>query len=134
MTDHDGSVCNVRLFGDENFHYYVSADDGTLLLRKGDSFIPADIDEGGHLIPAGSPVKASARARRLDMASSAPRRRAVPGLVTGTTFPATGEQKVAVVLVEYQDVKFNLDDPKDYFTRMLNEEGFSDYYATGSAR
>ena len=41
---------------------------------------------------------------------------------------------MAVVLVEYQDVKFNLSDPKDYFTRLLNEEGFSDYYATGSAR
>jgi len=39
-----------------------------------------------------------------------------------------------VILVEYTDVKFNTGDPYDYFNRLLNEKGFSDYGATGSAR
>ena len=30
-------------------------------------------------------------------------------------------------------MKFNLSDPHDYFYRMLNETGFSDYGGTGSA-
>lgn len=58
------------------------------------------------------------------------------GLFPGTPFPAYGERRALVLLVEYQDVKFNdtyAVDAKDYFTRMLNEEGFSDYGATGSA-
>lgn len=57
-----------------------------------------------------------------------------PGLFEGASFPVTGKQKAIVVLVEYKDVKFNLEDPYDYFSRMLNEEGFSDFNGTGSAR
>ncbi len=56
-----------------------------------------------------------------------------PGLFPGTHFPPFGEQKGLVILVEYTDVKFKLDDPSDYFTRMLNEPGFSSWGATGSA-
>ena len=56
-----------------------------------------------------------------------------PGLFPGTHFPAMGEQKGLVILVEYQDVKMTLDNPHDYFYRMLNEPGFSDYEGTGSA-
>lgn len=49
-------------------------------------------------------------------------------------FPAYGEQKAIVILVEYQDVKFSdRYNAADYFTRMLNEDGFSDYNATGCA-
>ncbi|MDE7421842.1 MAG: M6 family metalloprotease domain-containing protein [Muribaculaceae bacterium] len=49
------------------------------------------------------------------------------------TFPVIGEQKGLVILVEYQDIPFNYGD-HDYFNRMLNEEGFSDYGSLGSAR
>lgn len=58
------------------------------------------------------------------------------GLFPGTPFPAYGQRRALVLLVEYQDVKFNDSyavGAKDYFTRLLNEEGFSDYGATGSA-
>ncbi len=64
-----------------------------------------------------------------------------PGL-SETTFPLTGKQKGLVILVEFSDVKFNSKnedsyndvDSHAYFTDMLNEEGFSTYGATGSAR
>lgn len=49
-------------------------------------------------------------------------------------FPHAGTVHSLVVIVEYQDVKFKVEDPADFFTRMLNEKGFSDYGATGSAR
>ncbi len=49
------------------------------------------------------------------------------------TYPVLGEQKGLVILVEYQDVEFKYGD-FDYFNRMLNEEGFSDYGSLGSAR
>lgn len=57
----------------------------------------------------------------------------------GSQFPAYGDQRAIVILVEYTDVKFHTAadgyavDAKDYFTRMLNEDGFSDLGATGSA-
>lgn len=56
-----------------------------------------------------------------------------PGLFPGSFFPAYGEQKGLVLLVQYKDEKFHLTDPLDYFSRMLNEPGFNDYNATGSA-
>ncbi len=58
-----------------------------------------------------------------------------PGLFDDATYPVFGEQKGLVILVEYQDVKFQTSyDPHDYFSRMLNQEGFSSYGGTGSAR
>lgn len=50
-----------------------------------------------------------------------------------STFPTLGEQKALVILVEYDDVAFEYGD-YDYFHRMLNEEGFSDYGSLGSVR
>jgi len=58
------------------------------------------------------------------------------GLFPSTPFPAYGHRRALVLLVEYQNVKFSdvyTVDAKDYFTRMLNEDGFSDLGATGSA-
>lgn len=52
---------------------------------------------------------------------------------TESTFPTIGEQKGLVILVEFADVKFEYGD-FDYFHRMLNEEGFSDFGSLGSAR
>ncbi|MDE5791402.1 MAG: M6 family metalloprotease domain-containing protein [Muribaculaceae bacterium] len=57
-----------------------------------------------------------------------------PGTCPGTTFPAYGAQKSLVVLVEFKDVRFRVDNPKEYFHDMLNSPGFSEYGATGSAR
>lgn len=55
-------------------------------------------------------------------------------LFSGTPFPCEGEPHALVILVEFQDRGFSMDDPNDFYTRLLNEEGFSDYDATGSAR
>lgn len=126
----DGTPVDFVLHGDENFHYYTTTE-GVLLRRVGDAFEYADVAADGRLMAAKAPVAARTRAKALSDAA-APRR--VPGLIEGTTFPAQGKQKVLVVLVEYQDIKFNLPNPLDYFTRMLNEPGFADYRATGSAR
>ena len=56
------------------------------------------------------------------------------GLFPGASYPRTGSPKGLIILVEYSDVKFSADyDAGDYFTRMMTEKGFSDYYGTGSA-
>ena len=56
------------------------------------------------------------------------------GLFSDLRFPAYGNQKSIVILVEYKDVKFKTSyDAKEYFTNMLNQDGFSEYSGTGSA-
>ncbi len=133
VPDGKGGTISIRMIGDENFHYFVNEADGTLLTRDGDTFVPADIAPDGTIHASGTPVKAALRKGALDARrAKAPNK--VAGVVEGTTFPARGEQRAVVILAQYQDVKFNLPDPQDYFTRMLNQEGFSDYHATGSAR
>lgn len=49
------------------------------------------------------------------------------------SFPVLGQQKGLVILVEYKDKSFSFGD-REYFHRMLNEEGFSDFGSFGSAR
>ena len=51
-----------------------------------------------------------------------------------TDFPTTGKINGLVILVEFSDKKFTQENPKEYFSRMLNEEGFSENGCVGSAR
>lgn len=55
-------------------------------------------------------------------------------LFNGAAFPAEGSPRALVILVEFSDRTFSMSDPHDYYDRLLNEEGFSDYGATGSCR
>ena len=56
------------------------------------------------------------------------------GRFPGTSFPNMGKQKALVILVEFSDKSFDSSyNAHDYFDRMLNEEGFSDFGGTGCA-
>lgn len=105
----DGSEILVRLIGDEFSHYYVDSDGRRLLP-----------DRRGNL----SEVTASEIARR----------RKVPAgrAALERAYPSRGVAKALVVLVEFADKAFRND--RDAFSRMLNEPGFSDFGAAGSAR
>ncbi len=50
------------------------------------------------------------------------------------TTPSLGKPRLLVVLIEFADKEFTIQDPYDTFYRMLNEEGYSDYNCTGSVR
>lgn len=114
ISQPDGTTIDVRLTGDEHSFYYTT--------------------------PCGTPLESvDGFLRPVERGSALPLRRMpaqrAEGLFPGSDFPCHGEQKVLVVLVEYTDVKFLSDyNPNDYFTRLLNEEGFTDNDATGSAR
>lgn len=148
----DGTEIQVRIMGDEHSHYYLS-EDGYLLVNTGDTYFYADADAQQNIvrsdIQARPKAERSAEARaflsKVDMAnvmkalaknSEKVRAARAPQRNVGlfdVGFPSVGKQKGLVVLVEYQDVKFNLSDPYGYFSRMLNEDGFSDYGGTGCA-
>ncbi len=82
------------------------------------------------------PLAASnASASALPATSTQPYAQKGMGLFT-STFPRTGKIKGLVLLVEYQDVKFNgyySTSVHQYFSDLLNKEGFAEYNATGSA-
>lgn len=146
----DGTAVEVVLKGDESRHAWFTPD-GYPLLRVGDAFYYANVGTDGALTTTGirltaanSPAERAHRAvlnpAQAVKAMNAARQaapafqRRLPGLYPGASFPLTGEQRSLVILVEYQDVKMTMPNALDYFTRMLNEPGFSDYDGTGSAR
>lgn len=111
----DGSVIQIRISGDERGRQIYDLDGRQLRYEDDGRLVPADED----YIAYRSKVQYDGGTRFL---------------FSGTPFPCTGEPHGLVVLAEFSDKKFSMDDPKDFYTRMLNEEGFSDYDATGSAR
>lgn len=126
----DGSIIEVSLVGDENCHYYISAD--------GQYLMP---DASGMLQPVDS-NKFAARKKNLRQRSPKLPVRALNGslqkkgnyLYSEASFPLKGETKTVVVLVDYPDVKFSMDDPYSYFDDFLNGEEFRADNATGSCR
>ena len=110
-TQPDGSIINIILKGDENGHK-IFTEDGTLLEKGSDGMLRPSL------------------LRTSDISTTTKKKYTF----SGTHFPSEGEARALVVLVNYSDNRFSMADPHDYFNRMLNEEGFSDNGASGSAR
>lgn len=126
-TTVDGQTVQVQLIGDEFGHYYVDA--------QGNKYVADDNDR---LSIAAPQFVEKLAERRNVRRSAANARRRIPGNIgkfPGTTFPSSGKQKAIVILVEYKDQKFKIgSDAKanQYFTDMLNKDGFNEYGGTGS--
>lgn len=157
----DGSTIDVRITGDERGHTIFSAD-GYLLIANSDGYFYATQDAEGKTVNSGvRAVNADRRSpetvkflsgldresmrraaisrlgvtrREAAKAKAAKAAAKVPATMLTNNFPSTGHQKAVVILVQYKDLDFKLNDPYDYFSKMLNEEGFSQYGGTGCAR
>lgn len=151
----DGSTVTYRVVGDEFFHYTLS-EDGYPLVKEGDNFYFATNDATGKLVSSGvraldpdqrslatntflADLDSESIINRAAKASEASPSRAnapsrVPANMKDGAFPAIGSPRCLVVLVNYYDVKFTIDEPKTYFTNLLSSDNFSDYGATGSVR
>lgn len=140
LSNPDGSEVEVRVHGDEFFHFMTDADCTKIVER----------DSKGYIVDAvrdGSPLKfdkESVQVLRDEALVASPfsdagsrssiRRMASLNSEGRTTYPTIGKgNRSLVVLVEFQDVAFTIENPKDHYTRKLNEPGFSDYGACGSA-
>lgn len=128
----DGRTVSVELAGDEHIRYYISSEGNVLIpnkLGQLEKISSANFEKliSERLEQRGIMKKKATR----EVASYEPWR----GLgLYDEEFPHWGSPKALIVLVAYADVPFTVKNPKDYFTRFLNEEGFSDDGATGSVR
>lgn len=141
----DGSSLPVQIHGDARFHYETTID-GYPVVQGPDGFYYYLTDSQGRSVR--SAVRVSARNRRtaeelrllatLPHGVTAGARLRTPqsqtrvGLETG--FPTTGDVRSLVILVNFSDVTFTTAGPQRAFERMLNEKGYSDNGAIGSAR
>lgn len=115
-TQPDGSVVTLCLNGDEFCHYLTM--DGAVV----------EIGEDGYVREAAMPsaeVSAAADVRRAArVRGNAARRRTAP--------PAHG--RYLVILVQFPDLLYRIPSPRESFSAMLNQEGYSLNGAVGSVR
>ncbi len=153
----DGTEIMARLIGDENHHVWLS-EDGYPLVMVADTWYFGSVNSDGLLVPSG--FKACDRSvmdketakfldslDKEDMMMQLSRRAAdvrkavlhLPkqkgvGLFPNATYPTKGNPKALVLLVEVSDTPMQLENPSTYFKGLLNDRGFSQWNATGSAR
>lgn len=134
LTQPDGTRISVRLEGDEHGHLVFDAN-GRLLTK----------DARGFYVDAGA-SESDVKAKRAEMMQHRAKRIG-GGVATRATadgsnyglfsqpkpIPSTGSPKCVVILVEYPNQKFTINNPQDFFYRMLNQDGFDEYGAMGSA-
>lgn len=120
MRQPDGSTITLRLHGDEFCSWYTSEDGRTVYKRGADGWWR--VDSGGGPNRA---MRTAAREKRA--ARDADTREARKSKV------GWGEKHFLVILVQWSDQPFQ-SGFKDYYARALNEPGFSDFGAVGSAR
>lgn len=148
----DGSIVTIMKVGDERNHFIVSSD-GCLLTYGKEGIEYGRLSAEGRIEPTGiiavNPEIRSDKDRAyitkvedfgaiLSVTSKstpeAAKAKNMPGRFPDAKFPTEGSPKVLVILVEYNDVKFNLPDPRNYFEPMLNQTGFDQYQGTGCAK
>jgi len=134
MPRHDGAMCYARIAGagsvvcgepaSDRDAMVITPSERKALIRT----MLAERNIKGNLTPERAALR---RARAMSRAAG-PLPQSGMGLFTDE-FVALGSPKALVVLVEYQDVKFDTQDAHGYFDGMLNERGFSRYGGTGCA-
>lgn len=152
----DGTTLSIRRIGDERCHITVTADGYPLLFSATTGNYEYALPQGSGLVSSG--VKASNATMRSvaekqllaqvdreavmaqfnkDFATAnaaqgnsgkGPKR-----IVRISDVPTTGKHDVAIILVNFSDLSFNMSDPVAYYNRFFNQRGFSDNGATGSA-
>lgn len=148
----DGSTITIQIHGDEKFHYTTTSD-GYLVVQKNGVYYHATADASGLRvtdIKANDPSKRSGAESDLlffkskgipqQFKESAIARlsssyKPLPlgqGLNTG--FPTKGEIRTLVLLVNFKDQSFESETAQQDFHNLLNEEGYSQNGATGSAK
>lgn len=132
----DGTILTVILHGDEDFSYYTTLD-GVLLVQQDNDFFVASIDANGELsatsllahnagqrTPAEKQL-ANQQDRRLfleagQQEANLRKVRREPINTTGTMFPHEGTPKAIVILAEFQDTAFTIENPRRSFDDYFN--------------
>lgn len=142
----DGSTVKIQLVGDEKFHYAVNSDDYLLLANEkgfyefaveGPSGVP--VSSGVNAlnpveVVSGKMVKGADYLKKFYPLNVKTRSGDAKYRYEASAFPTIGEPHSIVILVEYPDHGFNVSNPKEYFTEMLNSDNFDKDGGTGSVR
>ena len=141
FTQPDGTELSVTLHGDEYFSYYTTLD-GVILVREGDTFYIAEICDDGDIKATGvlahnNGARSSSEIALIQQQDKgklfnrntikrAIRKVPVAGGSPKYT-PHTGSPNIVVILAEFQDVKFSVNEPENAFDNIFNASTLTDY-------
>ena len=112
----DGQTIRVTLRGDEFYHWYEDQD-GNGWIQEANGFRRAERQDD------------LSGARRVAQLRKQQHQDARPAYI-----PKQGALRVVVLLAQYTDKSFVIDDPVEKFTRFFNENHYADNGSTGSVR
>ena len=115
----DGTEVQAMLVGDEFAHFWRS-NDGKTYVQNGDVY--EEVDAQSLIEPA--------KARRAKRDAALGKR--LPHKTVGHIGHYKGKKRGLIILVEFQDVKFQSGHNKAFYQRMANEKGFHEGNAMGS--
>ena len=141
VTQSDGTQLTIIQHGDEDIHWTTTTY-GAILVRKGSDYYVADIDEEGNLKAttelahnmgertlkevylANLQNREAFLKRAESIMEKSPRRRIpISGGTSNRYFPHHGSPKGLVILVEFADTVFSLQNPRKAFDYYLNGNG-----------
>lgn len=149
----NGDSISVYLHGDERSHFFTSTD-GYMLLRDEDDRFQYAIAIGDQVKPSGivaadpgkrsvdaeallssirkdAPFEVMAKASASNVSMQRNSSRVAPE-AGESTFPTIGSPHVCIILVEFADNSFSVEDPAQAFNNVFNQQGYSLNGATGS--
>lgn len=148
----DGTEITVLLKGNEFFHYTTTIDNLPINKAENGFYYYESLNDNGQLTL--SDIKVSNIENRTEeekkfvsniniaqvnyvidykQAEIYKQNKVMSKIIGDTTYPTKGKQKGLVILVEFQDKTFSISNPREEFTNMLNQKGYSNYGGTGSA-
>ncbi|MDD6103491.1 MAG: M6 family metalloprotease domain-containing protein [Bacteroidales bacterium] len=138
----DGTTITIQMHGDEFLNWTTSG--GRLVTKGADGFYYyGDFNADGSVVPTTSRVSTSASSFAFSsdnnvtppaaaiMAAQAKKQAFNKSLASGIN--TQGDFKALVLLIEFKDLQFTVDNPVQTFTNLLNEKGYNKNGATGSA-
>lgn len=142
VTQPDGTTLEIKLHGDEHCHYRTTTD-GAIIVQKDGAYYLARIDEKGDSYPSTILAHNWDRRNNAEQLFVAQQNRIAfynkinqtyttvsptrePVQQTVTTFPSIGSPKALVILAQFSDVKFRVNQPLKAFEQYLNAEMLED--------
>lgn len=143
FTQPDGTRLSVTLHGYEYFSYYTTLD-GVILVREGDTFYVAEIAANGdikssNILAHNNGARSSKEISFIqqqdkeklfngDAIKKAIRRVPISNNVVPKYTPHTGSPNIVVILAQFKDVPFTVNEPVNAFTEFFNAtKPFTDY-------
>lgn len=144
----DGSLLQVRMMGDE-FGGYLATDDGWAIRKdpsdnaykylffteKGGTRLTDMVAHNASLRDAEEQTYLSELNQQLPLYKQQRQKRKIAAQTQiASTFPLKGSPHSVVILVNFSDLQFSIPNPKETYTRLLNQSGYAENDGVGSAR